>query len=141
MGGRDREEVPFADETPDISGGPHQRGWGWERAATPSSTFRGRGPKNYRRDATRIHDDVCVRLTADGAVDATDVEVSVDEGVVFLRGTVADRAQKRRAEALAERVRGVEDVVNELRIARDRSASAVASENRVPSNNSGRRRS
>ncbi len=68
------------------------------------------------RSDDRIRDDVCQRLTEDGAVDASDVAVLVREGEVTLEGTVADREQKRRAERIAESVRGVHDVVNMLRL-------------------------
>lgn len=77
-------------------------------------TFGAHGPRNWRRADVRIHDDVCRSLAVDGHVDATDVEVIVHNGEVFLTGSVPDRAQRVRAEALAERVRGVIDVVNRL---------------------------
>lgn len=99
--------------------------WGEMGGRVPSGAFRGVPPKGYRRDE-RIHDAVCAQLTDDDEVDATEVEVRVDDGVVFLRGRVGDRAQKRRAEVIAERARGVEDVMNELRIER----AAVGSEGR-----------
>jgi hypothetical protein len=94
-----------------------------------------RGPKGYRRADVRVHDEVCARLTDDSRVDASAIEVSVEEGVVTLRGMVADRAQKRRAERIAEHAHGVEDVMNELRIRRERPAERQA----LPSSNGGGR--
>jgi hypothetical protein len=79
--------------------------------------FTGRGPKNYRRPDERILEDVSDRLTDDAIVDATEIVVAVKQGEVTLAGTVGDRNQKRRAEDLAERVSGVKDVINGLRIA------------------------
>lgn len=76
------------------------------------------GPRGYRRTDERIHDEVCGRLTDAGDVDATDVEVAVEDGDVLLSGTVADRRQRERAEIVAERVHGVRDVVNRLRVVR-----------------------
>ncbi|MDX1665310.1 MAG: BON domain-containing protein [Candidatus Promineifilaceae bacterium] len=79
----------------------------------------GKGPAGYRRSSERIEEDVCERLTHDGWVDATNVEVEVEEDVVNLRGTVDSRRSKRRAEDLAESVRGVFDVMNYLTIERE----------------------
>jgi BON domain-containing protein len=79
--------------------------------------YRGRGPKGYRRSDERIHEEICDRLTAHGAIDATGIEVHVDTGEVTLEGTVPDRRTKRLAEAVADTVRGVVDVHNRLRLA------------------------
>lgn len=79
----------------------------------------GRGPKGYRRSDDRIHEEVCDRLEACGDVDAREVEVQVKEGEVTLAGTVPDRRMKRLAERVADSVRGVVDVHNRLRLARD----------------------
>lgn len=88
------------------------RGW------NIGSSNRGRGPKNYRRSDDAIRDDVCERLTMDHDVDASEVEVNVYESVVTLSGTVSDRHSKRLAEDIADSVRGVKDVNNELRVSR-----------------------
>lgn len=100
----DREEHPV-------------RGWNIGSASDRPS-HRGRGPKNYQRSDERIREDVCERLTMDHDVDATDIEVNVREGIVTLEGTVAERRAKRIAEDVAESVRGVRDVQNNLRVAR-----------------------
>lgn len=76
----------------------------------------GRGPKDYRRSDDRIREDINDRLTDDGWLDATHIDVSVSEREVTLSGTVNDRAAKRRAEDIAERVSGVSDVQNNLRV-------------------------
>lgn len=79
-------------------------------------TFRGRGPKGYRRSDERIREDACELLTEDDRIDASNVEVAVSESEVTLTGTVNSRDEKRRAEDLAERISGVRDVHNHLRI-------------------------
>jgi osmotically-inducible protein OsmY len=76
----------------------------------------GKGPKNYRRSDDRIRDDVVDRLTDEWNVDATDIEVNVVNSEVILSGFVLDRYQKRRAEEVAETVRGVTHVENRLRV-------------------------
>lgn len=79
---------------------------------------RGKGPKGWKPDDARLLDAVCRRLTEDPWVDAADVDVSVEEGVVVLRGDVKSTVEKRRAEDLAWEVVGVVDVMNELRAPR-----------------------
>jgi len=78
--------------------------------------YRGIGPRGYRRDDARIHDDVCDALTDDDALDAGDITVSVQDGVVKLSGTVPHRLMKRLAEDLSEACAGVRDVENALRM-------------------------
>ncbi len=56
-------------------------------------------------------------LTDDPWLDASGMQVSVQQGIVTLMGTAPSREAKRRAEALAERVGGVRDVRNTLAIA------------------------
>jgi hypothetical protein len=103
----------------------------WDRAADEVSSwfgdddaehrrqmdkYRGRGPKNYARSEERIREDVCDRLTDDGALDASDIEVSVSGTEVTLGGTVPSRHQRHRAELCAERVSGVSHVQNNMRV-------------------------
>ena len=77
---------------------------------------RGRGPKGYRRSDERIKEDVNDRLSDDYYLDASEVEVSVQNTEVTLTGTVNNRRDKRRAEDLAESVSGVTNVENRLRV-------------------------
>jgi hypothetical protein len=100
----------------DLESSP-ERGWNIGRGADRDS-YRGRGPKNYQRSDERIREEVCERLTMDHDVDASDVEVTVRDGVVTLSGTVHERYAKRTAEDICESVRGVKDVQNDLRVAR-----------------------
>jgi osmotically-inducible protein OsmY len=86
---------------------------------------RGRGPKGYRRSDERIRDDVSDRLSDDSWLDASDIEVRVDNSEVTLDGTVSSRDDKRRAEDLAERVSGVDHVQNNLRVRRQGDALAT----------------
>jgi osmotically-inducible protein OsmY len=78
--------------------------------------FRGLGPKGYTRTDDRIKEDVNDRLTDDYALDASDVDVQVDDGDIVLSGTVESRYEKRRAEDLAESVSGVGNVENRIRV-------------------------
>ena len=103
----------------DLDRGDDPRGYGHVSAREIEDdrpSFRGLGPKNYRRSDARIHEDACERLAMDEMVDASDIEVAVHEGVVTLSGTVRDRQQKRWAEDTVERVVGVRDVQNSIRV-------------------------
>jgi hypothetical protein len=85
----------------------------------PKGAFAGRGPRGYRRSDERISEDVCQALTDDPDVDASNIEVKVQDGEVTLTGTVDSRRIKRHTEDLAESVTGVKEIHNQLRIARD----------------------
>ena len=79
--------------------------------------FRGRGPRGYSRSDDRIREDVCDRLTDDPWIDATDIEVRVQNGEVTLTGLVRERKDKRFAEDLVDDLPGVREVHNQLRVA------------------------
>ena len=83
-----------------------------------SGSFAGRGPRNYQRSDERIREEVNERLTDDPRVDASDIDVEVRNGEVFLRGRVDERRDKRAAEEIVENLPGVKDVRNELRVER-----------------------
>lgn len=84
---------------------------------------RGRGPRGYARSDERIKEDVNDRLTDDGMLDASDIEVEVSEREVTLSGEVSSRSDKRRAEDIAEDVSGVSHVQNNLRVRRNDESS------------------
>lgn len=116
------------------SGRGDERGW-WDRASDEVASWfgdedaerrrrmdeqrahrRGRGPKGYRRSDERIKEDVNDRLGDDYYIDASDIEVMVENQEVTLTGTVTSRTDKRRAEDIAESVSGVTNVENRLRV-------------------------
>lgn len=78
--------------------------------------FRGKGPKGYTRSDARIQEDVSDRLSDDGALDASNIEVSVVNGEVQLSGFVDSKWAKRRAEDCADDVSGVTHVQNNIRV-------------------------
>jgi hypothetical protein len=89
-------------------GGGQQRGAG--------GPYVGKGPKGYRRSDERIKEDVCEYLAQHGEVDASDIEVYVQDGEVTLTGTVDSRRVKRMAEDAAELAAGVREIHNQLRV-------------------------
>jgi osmotically-inducible protein OsmY len=128
---------------------PHERGW-WDKVsdelaswfgdedaerrrrideAQSGSTFRGKGPKGYRRSDERIREDVNDRLTDYDYLDASDIEVSVSQCAVTLNGSVDSRWAKHIAEDIAETVSGVTDVENNLRVRRATHTSSAGTTN------------
>jgi osmotically-inducible protein OsmY len=94
-----------------------QRQWG---------EHRGKGPRGYRRSDERIREEVCDLLTDDPQIDASDVEVTVKECEVTLTGQVNSREDKRRVEDLIERISGVKEITNNLRVAQLQSQFGAA---------------
>ena len=76
----------------------------------------GRGPAGYKRSDTRIDEEINDHLTEHSYIDATEIVVTVKDGEVTLEGTVPDRDQKYYAEDVAEKVPGVMDVNNLLKV-------------------------
>ena len=85
----------------------------------------GRGPRGYRRPDTRVHEEICELLTIDPDLDASELEVSVENGEVLLSGVVESRRFKHLAEDIAYRVSGVLDVTNRLTLGRSNRTAAA----------------
>lgn len=80
-------------------------------------SYRGHGPKNYKRSKEQIHDEIGREMTHDHDLDAREIEVKCkDDGEVTLDGYVNSRRDKRRAEDHAYDVTGVRHVQNNLRV-------------------------
>jgi hypothetical protein len=93
-----------------------------------AATFRGRGPKNYRRPDDKILEEVCRLLANHESIDATEMDVDVVEREVTLTGTVQDENQKRLAVQLAKSVWSVFNVHNDLMVTVDSDAVKSDSE-------------
>lgn len=61
-----------------------------------------------------LYDKVRNRLATNRDVKGGGIQVEVKDGVVYLRGRVAEQKQKNKAEQVAKKVKGVKKVVNEL---------------------------
>jgi osmotically-inducible protein OsmY len=125
----------YARDTHRGLGDDYARDRGWSGAGNhedyarePRPSFRGKGPKNWRRPDERIREVVNELLTEHDGIDATDVEVTVSEGEVTLEGMVGSRWQKRLAEDIAAACGGVRDVHNRLRVADRETQVGKASE-------------
>jgi len=78
--------------------------------------FRGHGPRNYTRSDDRIKEDINDRLTDHSYLDASNIDVEVNNGEVVLSGNVDSRWAKRQAEDIAEDISGVKNVENRIRV-------------------------
>lgn len=76
----------------------------------------GRGPTGWQRSDERVREDVNERLTQHGRLDASNIQVEVNDCNVTLTGTVRDRQMKRLAEDIADSVMGVRDVNNQIKV-------------------------
>ena len=103
------------------------RAGGGMSSPAEGGSYRGCGPRGYRRSDERILEDVNDRLTWDGDIDAREIEVRVENGEVTLSGIVDDRRAKRLAEDIAEDISGVTDVHNRLTVRPDPANSSSRS--------------
>ncbi|MBT1701798.1 BON domain-containing protein [Chryseosolibacter indicus] len=88
----------------------------FNRSNTKTGLHKGKGPRGYTRSDERVLEEINERITEDPYIDALEVTVAVQGGEVILTGSVSDRAEKRRAEDIAESVSGVTHVENRLRV-------------------------
>lgn len=130
----------------DSSGEEQRRGsWGESRQSDSSSyerpwqegPYSGKGPKGYERPDERIKEEICERLSYHGFIDPSEVDINVEKGEVKLSGTCTNRREKRMIEDVADSVRGVRDVRNELSINQSGNRSENSSGNRSESGNQG----
>lgn len=85
-------------------------------SAEPPNTTEPWRPAPDTHHDDRIHDDVRQRLEQADDVNPSELQVSVEAGVVTLSGQVATREMKHAAADIAERVPGVHRVHNDLHI-------------------------
>jgi hypothetical protein len=97
-------------------GGSGYGGAGMSQGGMARQSHYGRGPRNFRRSDERIREEINERLTRHPEIDASDVDVQVNNGEVTLSGVVEDRTAKRLAEDLTEEIYGVTDVQNQLKV-------------------------
>jgi hypothetical protein len=113
-GAGDKHGDPFGYEGQGGYGDFREPSGGGSRPASRGG-HRGRGPKGARLDPA-IADEVYFRLTEDDHVDASEILVNVENGVVTLTGEVPERRMKHRAEDLVAGIRGVRELHNRIRV-------------------------
>jgi osmotically-inducible protein OsmY len=124
---RDNDSRNWWDKTKDeVSGWFGDENAQQRRSTDQQNQHRGKGPKGYTRTDERIKEDVHERLTEDGMIDASEIEVDVKNGEIFLKGTVKNRQEKRRAEDIVEDISGVKNVENHIKVQQEGSASGYS---------------
>jgi len=101
---------------------------GNEYGGSAQTSFRGRGPKGYQRTDDRLKEMICEQLMEDPDIDASDVNVEVSGSVVTLTGTVDNRRVKYEIEDTIERVGGIRDINNQLRVDNTRGQQTQSSQ-------------
>lgn len=76
--------------------------------------YYGLGPKGYKRKDERIYEDACELLMRHRGIDASEIIVRVDDGIVNLSGKVRSKRMKYLSELILGDLSGVEEVENEL---------------------------
>ena len=105
------------------SGGPWpQQGSSrsWDTMGSGAQRPRGVAPKGYKKSDQRLTEDLGEALMDEG-IDCSNVEVQVKDGVVTITGEITDRSDKYRIEHVAAGMMGVQDVDNQLRVAKSSS--------------------
>jgi len=100
-----------------MSGGTNEeRNRGMDMRDRQRGPHYGKGPQGFQRSDERIKEMVSEALADHEHLDATNIHVEVKSGEVTLTGTVESRRDKRVAEDCVERVTGVKDVQNQIRV-------------------------
>jgi osmotically-inducible protein OsmY len=94
---------------------PFERGaWSQREAESSDGLSFDKGPKGYQRSDESIGDEVNDALTRNAYLDASDIEVRVENSIVTLSGTVANRQMKVLAEDCIESISGIQDIHNKI---------------------------
>ncbi len=93
------------------------RSWSEDnRSEAFAEGHRGKGPKGYQRSNESIYEEACEALARDHDLDATYMDMKVEDGCIYLTGEAMSRRDKRLAEEIVEHIIGVKDVQNKLAI-------------------------
>jgi osmotically-inducible protein OsmY len=79
-------------------------------------SFKGRGPRNYRPTDERIRERLCEVLTDHVDIDASDISLEVECGIVQLKGSIGSQAMKDRLLAVAQEMHGVVGIVDQIQV-------------------------
>lgn len=98
----------------DLGMGPS--GTAWNAQLQEQRNFSGVGPKGWKLSNEKLREKICEVLTNSYEVDPTEMEVTVEEGIVYLKGFIKSRGMKAVAVDLVYSIPGVEDVITQLQI-------------------------
>lgn len=118
---KDIEEDPeYVDRGRDFTYVRHTGDYGDSYLIRKKKNYSGVGPKGYKRSDLRIQEDVSELLFHHPEIDASGIEVTVENGVVTLNGHVDNRSDKYFVEDEIENCPGVSRVQNFLSVGRSR---------------------
>jgi len=99
-------------------------GYGPQGYGRGRDDYSGYGPRGGQRNDDQIREDVIRALTDHPRIDARDIDVRVRNGEVTLEGVVPHREMKSETYRLVDRVNGVQQVFDNMRVQRDYSPTA-----------------
>lgn len=102
------------DRDADLSLGEAGTNWNW--GLRQSQDLSGRGPKGWKLSDEKLRERVSEVLLHSHDVDPSNLEVVVEDRVVYLRGSIKSKGMRRVAEDLVASIPGVEDVFTQLKI-------------------------
>lgn len=102
-----------------------ESGTGWNRDVGRDHS--GRGPKGWKLSDEKLKDKVSEVLFHSHDVDPSELEVTVEDNVVYLKGNIQSKGMRRVAEDLVGSIPGVIDVFTQLKI-KDTSNFQLSSE-------------
>lgn len=100
----------------DLSIGPSGTSWNRDLEQGNDKSYYGKGPKGWQLTDEKLREKVCEVLLHSHEVDASEMEVQVEESCVYLSGNISSRGMKTVAEDLVLSIPGVEDVFTKLKI-------------------------
>lgn len=105
----------------DENGMRHPSEWSNDPRSESSTEkhFRGKGPKNYQRSDRRIYEELGEELRHNPTIDASEIEFSVRDRHIYVRGFVKSKTEKWLVEDILESLHGIEGITNELKLRRE----------------------
>lgn len=111
---QDYDDRHEPDRDADLSHG--SAGTSWNQGLNEQRNYSGVGPKGWKLSDEKLREKVSEVLLHSHDVDPSGLEVTVEDSIVYLQGTIQSKGMRIVAEDLVASIPGVEDVFTELRI-------------------------
>lgn len=109
-----RKDIP---RDADLGFGAAGTSWNWDLSTDHLNPYyRGRGPKGWMLSDEKLKERVCEVLYHSYEVDPSEMEVTVEDRTVYLKGKIKSEGMRTVAEDLVASIPGVEDVFTQLKI-------------------------
>lgn len=100
----------------DLGRGGSGTNWNRDIHQHQDNSYYGKGPKGWKLGDEKLREKVCECLLQSHEVDASEMDVKVEESCVYLTGFISSKGMQRVAEDLIYSIPGVEDVFTQLKI-------------------------